>query len=97
MSPWKDIDVSVMDNPDVWLQVLMGRRTQRLFSGVESEGTEFKEGIKKGDAESFVVEPRGTATLFRHTISEEQKSLSTKCLLLKKYLQTIFAESILHA
>jgi hypothetical protein len=26
-----------------------------------------------------------------------QKSLSTKCLLHKKYLQTILAESILHA
>jgi hypothetical protein len=62
-----------------------------FFRGVESEGNEFKEGIEK-DAESFVVDCRaesetcGTATLFRHTISHEQKSLSTKCLLHKKYL-----------
>jgi hypothetical protein len=41
-------------------------------------------------------EPCGTATLFRRTLSEMQKSLSAKCLLHKKYLYIIFAESILH-
>jgi hypothetical protein len=81
----------------------MDGRTQRLFSWVESEGSEFKEQIKKYEAESSVVEcgaeseTCGTATLFRHTTLEVQKSLSTKCLLHKKYLQTIFIESIRHA
>jgi hypothetical protein len=32
----------------------------------------------------------GTATLFRLTISEVHKSLSTKCLLHEKYLQIIW-------
>jgi hypothetical protein len=81
----------------------MCSKKQRLFSEVKSEGNVFKVGKKNKGAEGFVIEcgaefePCGTATLFGHTISEVQKSLSTKCLLHKKYLQGIFAESILHA
>jgi hypothetical protein len=54
-------------------------------------------------AESFMVECGAesklcvTATVFRYTISELKKSLSTKCMLHKQYLQSIFTQSILHA
>jgi hypothetical protein len=51
------------------------------------------EEVKCGDE----YKPCVTATVFRHTLSAVWKSLSAKCLLHKKYLCTIFAESVLHS
>lgn len=77
----------------------MGGRTQKFCSGVKTDGNNFKDGIYKGgsggcEAES---EPYGTVSLFRHTLSEVRRSLSTKCLLhKKKYFYNILAESVVH-
>jgi hypothetical protein len=61
-------------------------------------GNEFKDGVCKESFGGCEVEPEPyiTATLFRHTLSEVQKLLSTECMLHKKYLYSIFAELLLH-
>jgi hypothetical protein len=77
---------------------MVGKK-KRIFSGVKSEGNEFKQGIKKEGAEGFVaecvaeLEACGTATLFRRTISDVQEPFSIKCVLHREYLQSIFAVS----